>query len=76
MLNAQECRRQAAVCRAEGEHWSQHNFDAYGAKLGNACPPDGSLTGHPRPEISLFNRTESVPWARRSCNERRSSHLR
>jgi Transposase DDE domain len=43
------------------EHWSQHNFHAYGAKLGNACPPDGSLTGHPRPEISLFNRTESVP---------------
>ena len=57
------------------EHWSQHNFDGYGAKLGNACPPDGSLTGHPRPEISLFNCTESVPWARGSCNSFQSSTM-
>jgi hypothetical protein len=83
------CRRSDAQCtgveaaggRLQGgsaghrEPWSQHNFDGYGAKLGNACPPDGSLTGHPRPEISLFNCTESVPWARGSCNSFQSSTM-
>ena len=64
MLNARECRRQAVVCTAEARV-----TESIGAstrlwrEAGQCFPPDGSLTGHPRPEISLFNCTESVPGA-------------
>ena len=67
MLNARECRRQAAVCRAEARVTesigASTTLMAMARSWAMLAHQMDRLQAHPRPEISLFNCTESVPGA-------------